>query len=148
MNGFLSYTTTTKLIDDIDDQTIVAMRQQIRLAMFDGARNWLRRVADMDSLDARYDCCTWNARPEGNPMRWSPMDHLTIPSFHTFGASVFFKPSLAECYAAIRRFVPDYSRIRWMVVRLPYEDRKAVVDERHHIARLDLFGESVQEFAS
>lgn len=135
-------TTFPEYVPKIEPAIVEAMRAQITPALLDPEKHWLHRIKGIDEINAYNQSFIWDGETEGEPMSWSPLDHLKIPSLHTFAASANFKPTLAECYAAIRRFLPDYSQVRWMAIEIPNRGQPAMFDT-NHLAHLHLFGDSV-----
>jgi len=65
-----------------------------------------RRIAGCQSLHPRDVSFLWNANPTGDEFTFEPLNITEIITQHH--SSVFFKPSLAEVYAWMRVYMPDY----------------------------------------
>lgn len=102
-----------------------------------------RRIKDIQSVDPRGQSYLWDAEPIGEQMAFGPLGRVTIMSFHRFGAPSFFKPSLAEVYASIRRFVPDWSRVRFFCLRSQDLGPQHIIGDCHWCF-CDLFGEPIE----
>lgn len=71
------------------------------------------RQIDIDGVNRRNVSYTWSPKPFGMELVSGTAEESTIPTYHTFGAPVFFKPSLAEVLGAILRFTKDWRKVRY-----------------------------------
>lgn len=92
-------------VPDISDERIAEMRKQISPLIKHDNRYY--RIRGIDELDAREQSYIWGAECDGEPMLFGPLETLKIMTFHKWGAPALFKPSLAEVYSSIDRFIPD-----------------------------------------
>lgn len=143
INDELWSTTKPALVHDLMDHELDAMRHIEPLLRVPDTC-WYRRIADIQTIDPRGVSYLWSAKPTGSRMAFGPLSQITIMSFHRYGAPVFFKPSLAEVYGAIRRFVPDWSRVRFFCLRADDMGPEHVIGDCHWCF-CDLFGEPLQD---
>ena len=96
---------------------------------------------DVTGVDRRGTAFTWSPKlkEEEIGIAWRNGMQCTIPTFHTYGAPCFFKPTLAETYAAIRARVPDWRHARWVWQRQIWEDSRDIFGN-YHIGLASLFG--------
>lgn len=71
------------------------------------------RQIDIVGVDCRTVSYMWSPKPFGPELIADTAAESTIPTYHTFGAPVFFKPSLAEVLGAILRFTKDWRKVRY-----------------------------------
>lgn len=93
------------MIQDISDEEIAEMRHIQPLIKEDGLF-W--RIKGIDDIDPRGVSFLSGAKPTGAGLVSGMLNSVQIMTFHKYGAPSFFKPSLAEVYAAIRRFIPQW----------------------------------------
>lgn len=134
-----------KLVPDITDEQIEEMlevMQPIEAVKIDGRRRF--RLVDVKRVDPRSVAYTWSMKLmrmvrvyEGG------LDSIRVPTFHSFGAPVFFKPSLAEVLGCIRHYCPDWGAIRffWLNTDLGPE----AIRYGHQCSFVTLFGEEKGE---
>lgn len=108
----LYYTTQAVLVPEISDEQIAAMRHIQPLLREPNTRKFAR-IKGIEAIDPRGVSFLWDAEPQREVLYFNSLDEIGIMTFHKFGAPVYFKPSLAEVYASIMRFVPDWSRINF-----------------------------------
>jgi hypothetical protein len=132
-------TTEPLLVPDIYDHEIAAMRHIEPLLQVPGTA-WYQRIKGIQDIHPRNVSYLWNAEPCGELMAFGPLGRVTIMSFHKFGAPVFFKPSLAEVYASILRFVPEWKHVRFFSLRSENLGTANVIGDCHWCL-CDLFGE-------
>ena len=99
-----------------------------------------QRIRGIQSVDPRGETYLWDAEPYGERLCFGPLNSITIMSFHRFGAPALFKPSLAEVYGSIHRFVPDWSRVRFFSLRADNMGPEHILGDCHWCF-CDLFGE-------
>jgi hypothetical protein len=105
----LWYSTKPKMAPDISEEDLQAMCKQIKpLKKFDG---FYREIIGIEDL--RGIAFTWSPTLGDDEMIFSKMNTLRIMTFHRYGVPSLFKPSIAEVMASIRRFVPDWSKVRY-----------------------------------
>jgi len=132
-------TTRPLLVPDIYDHEIEAMRH-IEPLIREPQSNWYWRIKGIQDKHPRNVSYLWDAEPTGDRMAFGPLGKVTIMSFHKYGAPVFFKPSLAEVYASIRRFVPDWKHVRFFSLRSDDMGPEHIIGDCHWCF-CDLFGE-------
>lgn len=126
------------LVPEISDSEIKSMRHIRPLIREDGT-HWYRKIKGSDTLDPREIAFTWDAQPDDVAMAFSPLNKVEIMTFHKFGAPSFFKPSLAEVYAAIRRCCPDFRDVWYFYLHSDHLDVANVIGDCHW-CRCTLFG--------
>lgn len=130
------------MVPEISDADLIEMRSMIEPLMIID-ENRFHRICGIDAIDPRDVAFTWSAKPDGPQLDCSPLDHLEIVTFHRFGAPSLFKPSLAEAYASIRRFCPDWKKgVKFFALQL-FGDQPIL--GRVHVARCHLFGSSLRD---
>jgi hypothetical protein len=131
----------TSLVPTISDCQLESMSRQIRpLIKIDG---WYWTIKGERHL--RNQSYLWDAEPEAKMFPPSILDQIEIMTFHTWGAPVFFKPSIAEVMGCIGRFVPDYSLVRYFYLE-SHDMGPGNVIGNCHWCRCKLFGGSVIPF--
>ena len=128
------------LITDLYDCEIAEMRHIEPLLSVPGT-DWYRRVENQERIDPKAVSYLWDAKPTGNLLAFSPFNWTDIISFHTWGAPSLFKPSLAEVYSAIRRFMPDFRNVRYFYLRSHGMGPESIIDDCHW-CYCRLFGEA------
>lgn len=101
-------------IGDISDSLIQSMLKVMKPC--DCVRPNRYREIDIEGVDPRGVSFIWNPKLVGPEFAMSPLTSTQIPSFHTYGAPSLFKQTLAECLAAIHRYMKDCSRVRFFAV--------------------------------
>ena len=145
MRAELYKTTKPVYIPEISDSLVERMRSHIEPLIPDSdAGSGYRRIKDVERIDARRQSFLWDAEPCGPRLVFEPLNQLQIITFHAFGAPVFFKPSLAEVYAGILRFVPEWERIRFFALRADNLGADNIIGSCHW-CRCSLFGETPLE---
>ena len=71
------------------------------------------RQIDIVGVDRRNEAYTWSPKQFGLELIADQSAESIIPTYHTFGAPVFFKPTLAEVLGAILRFTKDWRKVRY-----------------------------------
>jgi hypothetical protein len=129
----------TKLVPDISDSLIELMAAQIK-PVAEVGRGRFREI-DIAGVDRRNVAFTWEPK-WGRFVRLynGSLNSRDVVTFHSYGFHGFFKPSLAEVYACINQFVPDWSSVRYFRMKSDDMDRHNIV-EPYHWCRCQLFGE-------
>lgn len=130
--------TSAVFVPKIRRKQVEAMRHIRPLLRIDGSV--YSPIKGIDKIDPFKTSFLWNAEPEDLKYLFPFSDSIEILTFHTYAATVFFKPSLAEVYASIRRFVRDWSHVRWFCLETSNLDRLNVIGDVHFV-RCRLFGE-------
>lgn len=128
-----------KLVPDIEDDELEVMIQQIKpIALVNEYRY---REIITDNVNRREVAYTWSPRL-GRPLRLyrGGLNETKIVTFHTWAYYGFFKPTLAEAYACIRQFVPDYSMVRYFYLDSEGMDRRNIIGD-WHVCPCILFGD-------
>lgn len=126
------------LVPEITDEEIAEMRQ-IKPLLREPDSCWYRRIRGIDDIDPRKTAYTWGAEPEGEAMAFGPLNKVEIITFHYYGAPSLFKPSLAEVYASIKRFCPDWKQIWYFSLKSDDLTSANCIGDCHW-CRCDLFG--------
>lgn len=141
----------TNLIPEISDEDLEEMLETLRPIypvvknQYDCQRckpDQTFFLIDLAGVDRRNHAYTWGPAldeqrgPVG--IAWANGDMCRVPTFHTAACSVFFKPSLAEVYAAVRRAVPDWREARFLWLDQIYGDWRDCWGS-YHMARAMLF---------
>lgn len=100
------------LVPEISDEQIEEMRA-IEPLLREPETCWYRRILGISKIHPRRSSFLWDAKPTGERLTFGPLNNVAIITFHTYGAPALFKPSLAEVYASIRRYLPE----TWTAVR-------------------------------
>lgn len=127
-------------IPEISNEEIAAMRHIEPVLRVYGS-DFYRRIEGIHSIDPRGVSFLWDAKPSGEQMVFHPLNLVRIMTFHTFGAPVLFKPSLAEVYAGIRRMLPDWSGVRFFHLHSENMGPANVLGDCHWCV-CDLFGDA------
>lgn len=103
---------------------------------------WYQRIKGQETLCPTSVSYLWNAEPAGDRLAFSPLSRQTIVTFHKYGAPALFKPSLAEVYAAIRRFMPNnWRQVKYFCLRSEDLGSDNVIGCCHW-CKCDLFGDA------
>lgn len=105
------------------------------------------RLMDIKGIHPRDFAYTWSEKPLGRPLKLhkhGALESRCILTYHGFGFHGFFKPSLAEVLACIRRDVKNWELIRYFHVEAIDTDQKIfmpMVNSGVHVGLCRLFGE-------
>lgn len=99
------------LVPPITDKQIHKMLA-VMTPMVSVGEGFYRKI-DITGIGYRNVTYAWTPRPFGPELIPSQLSESHIPTYHTFGAPVFFKPSLAEVLGAILRFTKDWRKVRY-----------------------------------
>ncbi len=138
----LWYTAQPIYVPKINDEEITKMRHIEPLLRVPNTC-WYQRIKEQNMIDPRAVSFLWDAEPTGVQMAFSPLDQVSIISFHKYGAPSLFKPSLAEVYAAIRRFLISWNDIRFFLLDSNLDSQSIIGD--CHWCVCHLFGEKYYE---
>jgi len=141
VNKELWYNVTPKLIPKINSNDLEEMLSIIRpLKMVE--ENRFREILT-DGVDRRRVAFTWEPKL-GRPVQVyrGGLNDVTILTFHTWAFHGFFKPTLAEAYGCIRKFVPEWRAIRFFWLNSQGMDRRNIVGNFHWCPCV-LFGEEM-----
>ena len=136
-----------QLIPEITDAQIVEMLYVMwPVHKFTGDDEY--RLIAPSGIDFRSQSYPWVDRPHGRAVGLGNRNHIgTILTMHTWAYYGFFKPTLAEVLAFIRRDVKDWERVRFFHVDgLEVVGDKAggaMVNSGVHVAVCSLFGEEM-----
>ena len=125
------------LVPEIDDAALEAMLRTMRpVCRVNGYRF---REQIIDGIDRRQAAYTWNEPRLGRPVQLylAGLNCKVVPTFHTYGYYGFFKPSLAEVCACIRRSVTNWQLIRFFWL----DTSKARIVDQFHECECHIFGE-------
>jgi hypothetical protein len=101
-----------KRIPDISAEQIAAMRHIEPVVPISKNSRWYRRIASGQTIDPYDVAFNWNVTTIGEPFTFGADGEATIITQHK--CAYFFKPSLAEVYAAILQQLPnDWQRVRY-----------------------------------
>ncbi len=118
-------------VPDIGDAELSEMLAQMKPVMEVGGR-----FREIKMVHPRDDSFIWDPKPGRLVQLYlGSLNSVDIITFHR--SSIFFKPSMAEVMASIRRFVPDWSPVRFFQV---VPDSAVRIDGGHILARCRLFG--------
>lgn len=138
---------TVKLIPDISDTEIKEMLNTMNPVVFlDGDNEAATHgaglyVVDVLDVDFRKVAYTWDP----TILRQARLAYgngwdAEIMTFHKFGAPSYFKPSLAETLACIRKTMPDgWKRVKFFWLDSRNLDCSNVISS-YHYCRCKLFG--------
>jgi hypothetical protein len=107
-----------KFIPEISDDEIQEMLAIMKPAIIleEGPRNgWLVEI-DITGVDLRNQSYIWDTKRIGEPFLSDQLDSLKIPTFHSYGAPSFFKPSLAETLGCIRHYCDAWQRVKYFAL--------------------------------
>lgn len=128
------------LVPKITDKQIEEMLGTLTPIKVPDSGSGLARIIKTKGVDRRGVAFTWDPKlgREVN-VAWVN-DYIAIcPTFHTFSFHGFFKPSLAETLACIRKFVPDWEQTRFFSLQMLTDDRAGIIGD-YHIGRCFLYG--------
>lgn len=133
--------TDVKMIQDISDEEIAEM-QHIQPLIERVGLLW--RIRGIDDIDPRRTSFLWDAEPAGVGLIPGALNSVQIMTFHKYGAPSFFKPSLAEVYSAIRRFIPQWKEAKFFHLQ---DDNLSVsnIMGDYHFVRCSVFGDDFRE---
>jgi hypothetical protein len=101
-----------KRVPDISAEQIAAMRYIEPVVPVSKGSRWYRCIANGQTLDPHNVAFNWDVRTIGEPFVFGEDGEATIITQHK--CAYFFKPSLAEVYAAILHQLPDaWQRVRY-----------------------------------
>lgn len=140
----LWYVAKPNLVPKISDIEIEEMRHIQPLIRKHAEDYVFYRIERIDHLSTRTKSFIWDAKPTGKPLSFAPTDDIQILTFHTFGAPALFKPTLAEVYACIRRFVSDWQDVRYFYLHSHDMGVKHVLPSCHW-CKCTLFGKTGRE---
>lgn len=130
MRDGLWYKCKPKLIPDISDADVEAMIAQIRpVVMVEEGR--FREIVT-DGVDRRMVAFTWQPKlGRAVQIYRGGLNDVSILTFHTRSFYGFFKPALAEVYACIRMFVPDWTAVRYFWLNSKEMDSRNIIGDYH-----------------
>lgn len=114
------------LVPAISPEQVTAMRHIEPLVMTPQGYCRIRGIDLVHPFNVSY---LWNAEPVGLALPvGSGVDIIT---FHHYGAPALFKPSLAEVYASIMRYVRDWRQVRYFYLHSENMGTESVIDGCH-----------------
>lgn len=132
------YTNTeTCLVPPIADFEIQQMLETMSPVKSVGTNRY-RKIVDVG--DARNVSYIWDAKLDGPTMMFDPMNTIKIITFHEWSYYGFFKPSLAETLACIRKSVVSWEHIRYFCIDSENMGPEHIIGN-YHWAYCYLFGE-------
>lgn len=119
------------IIPEISDADLEEMIGVIKPVRKTEGRNRFREIVT-DGVDRRCEAFTWKPRL-GRPVRIyrGTLNEVNLMTFHTWAYYGFFKPTLAEAYACIRVFVPDWRKARFFWLNSEGMDHRNIVGDYH-----------------
>lgn len=131
-----------KMIPDISDEDIEEMLKQIRPVQW---KDDCFHEILTDGVNRRETAYIWEPKlgRKLNIYR-DGLNKVEILTIHTWTYYKFFKPTLAEVFACIRMFVPDYSQVRFVWLNAAEMDWRNIIGD-YHWCPCVLFGEEHDE---
>ena len=132
-------TCETKMIPDISDELIEKMAEQIKPVK--AVERGRFRLIDIKDVGRRDTAFTWEPKL-GKLVRIyeGGLGCKDIMAFHTYAYYGFFKPTLAEVYACINQFVPDWSMVRYFTMLSRDMGPEAILGDYPRPLKPDLVG--------
>jgi hypothetical protein len=141
-----------KMIPDISDEDLETMMKIIKPVCLvcedglpesegvSGEGSYYREIITQ-GVDRRDIAFNWGPSL-GRPVQIyrGGLNDIQILTFHTWAYYGFFKPTLAEVYACIRQFVPDWSKARFFWLDTYKMDGRNIIGD-YHWSPCVLFGE-------
>lgn len=139
----LYYTTEMELIPKISETMLYQLAKQIH--PIKRIRENIYRKIDIEYTDdfLRNTSFIWDAKLIGPELMFSPLNSISLITYHRYGAPALFKPSIAEVMAQLMgKFNKGWDKIKYFTLLSDNLDSSNVIGE-YHWCKCVLFG---QEF--
>ena len=130
---------SANFVPEITDYQIEEMLAIMKPAIFVD-KSWLTEI-DVSGVHPRNSSYIWETKPIGEEFLADPLDSLTIPTFHSYGAPSFFKPSLAETLGCIRLYCKEWRLVKYFAIHSDLDYRN--VFGRYHQTKCLLMGKTM-----